>query len=178
MLDTAKRIAYQEGISSLNIRRVASESGIAIGTVYNYYPAKSDLILAVMEDFWRNVFHGNEFNTESTDFVESFAQIFRNLSSNLDRFETIFLKEAALFNREEKLKGKNLEITYLNHMKSGMTRILDLDTNVSGKIWSDRFTRHQFIDFAFSNLIVLLQSGKKDCSFLQQILSRILYERE
>ena len=50
LLAIAKEIAGREGIGNLNIRRLASESGIAIGTVYNYYPSKGDLIGAVMED--------------------------------------------------------------------------------------------------------------------------------
>ena len=40
LLAIAKEIAGREGIGNLNIRRLASESGIAIGTVYNYYPSK------------------------------------------------------------------------------------------------------------------------------------------
>ncbi|MFR4439841.1 MAG: TetR/AcrR family transcriptional regulator [Hungatella sp.] len=38
-------------IGKLSIRRLASESGIAIGTVYNYFPSKADLIAEVLEDF-------------------------------------------------------------------------------------------------------------------------------
>ncbi|WP_406243725.1 TetR/AcrR family transcriptional regulator [Tissierella carlieri] len=51
ILSEAKDIAMKEGISNINIRAVAKNSGIAIGTVYNYFPSKGDLLVAIIEDF-------------------------------------------------------------------------------------------------------------------------------
>ena len=48
LLEIARDISYREGISKVSIRRLASESGVAIGTVYNYYPSKADLVAEIM----------------------------------------------------------------------------------------------------------------------------------
>lgn len=176
LLKTAIEIAYHEGISKLSIRRVAAQSGIAIGTVYNYYPAKSDLILAVMEDFWRKVFHKSQFDVESCDFLESYKQIFYSLKENLSRFESCFLKEAVRLSQTESVKGKELELMYWNHMKEGMLRILLRDEAVKADAFTDSFSREAFINFSFSNLISLLRANDENCEFVVLVFRKLIYE--
>ena len=106
LLAIAKEIAGREGIGNLNIRRLASESGIAIGTVYNYYPSKGDLVGAVMEDFWRNVFHGSHFDTESGDFIGSIHDIYFRLHENLESFREEFLQEMEVLSQTDQKRGR------------------------------------------------------------------------
>ena len=119
LLAIAKEIAGREGIGNLNIRRLASESGIAIGTVYNYYPSKGDLVGAVMEDFWRNVFHGSHFDTESGDFIGSIHDIYFRLHENLESFREEFLQEMEVLSQTDQKRGRELEAFYLGHMNEG-----------------------------------------------------------
>ena len=58
LLEAAREIARRDGLGHISIRRTAAMCSVSIGTVYNYYPAKADLVLAVIEDFWKRVFHG------------------------------------------------------------------------------------------------------------------------
>lgn len=176
LLETAKEIAYGEGISKLSIRRVASESGIAIGTVYNYYPAKSDLVLAVMEDFWRSVFHRSRFDIESCDFQASYLHLFTSLRENLSRFEDCFLKEVGRYGQGDSLNEKELFFVYWTHMKEGMLKILLRDQEVREDAFSGSFTAQGFIDFAFSNLMILIQTGEESCRFVQMVFHKLIYE--
>lgn len=52
ILDKARGLFLQEGYQGLTIRKVAAECGVAVGTVYNYYPSKERLIVAVMLEDW------------------------------------------------------------------------------------------------------------------------------
>lgn len=52
ILDRARGLFLQEGYQGLTIRKVAAECGVAVGTVYNYYPSKERLIVAVMLEDW------------------------------------------------------------------------------------------------------------------------------
>ena len=174
LLETAKLIAYREGIGALNIRRVASESGVAIGTVYNYYPSKGDLIGALMEDFWRNVFHGSHFDTESRDFIGSFREIYGRLEENLKKFRREFLDGMASVGQSDQQKGKTLEEFYLEHMRAGMLSILERDERVDPEIWNEDLTKERFVAFAFSNMELLLK-GKMELACLEEIMSRLIY---
>ena len=177
LLKRAGEIAYEEGIGKLSIRRLASETGVAIGTVYNYYPSKADLIGEVMEEFWRNVFHRSSFDVNSSDFIASLHEVFSRLSASLKQFKTEFLEDIDRLKPEEVIKGKETEQFYINHMKQGLIQILKRDKRVRENIWTDTFSMEEFMDFVFSNMILALKEQRENCSFLQEVVSRLLYEK-
>lgn len=49
LLKEAKQLVSEEGFRGLSIAQVAARSGIATGTVYRYFPSKSELCVAVFE---------------------------------------------------------------------------------------------------------------------------------
>ena len=71
ILEKALLIAKREGVDKLSIRKLATACGIAVGSVYNYYPDKEALVTAMAEVFWNNIFsdqerlyhHGTKWNT-------------------------------------------------------------------------------------------------------------------
>ena len=53
ILETAQRLFTLESYAGVDMRRIAKETGIATGTLYNYFSSKQDLLLAVVEHSWR-----------------------------------------------------------------------------------------------------------------------------
>src|SRR5262245_3050944 len=49
LLDTADRLFYQDGIRAVGIDRIIAEAEVAKMTLYNHFPSKDDLILAVLQ---------------------------------------------------------------------------------------------------------------------------------
>ena len=108
LLEAAREIARRDGLGHISIRRTAAMCGVSVGTVYNYYPAKADLVLAVIEDFWKRVFHGGlscDF-THGSDFSAVCGQIYTALRTHLAQFEHTFLRELASLNEAERQQGK------------------------------------------------------------------------
>lgn len=175
LLEIARDISYREGISKVSIRRLAAQSGVAIGTVYNYYPSKADLVADIMEDFWRNVFHGSHFDTESGDFLTSVEEIYRRLSVNLTIFEKEFLEDLPAMEKAEREKSRVIEQKYIEHMKAGVLRILEKDERVDETVWTEAFTREALVDFTFSNMVLALTEGRETCGYLLLVLKRLLY---
>ena len=58
LLSAARTLLLREGYAALTIRRVAAISGIAVGTVYNYFPSKELLAAAVMLEDWNGALGG------------------------------------------------------------------------------------------------------------------------
>lgn len=52
LIDQAYLIAAREGISALSVRKLAGACGIAVGSVYMYFPTKADLTAAVFTRFF------------------------------------------------------------------------------------------------------------------------------
>ena len=49
MVETAEQLFYAEGVRAVGIDRIIAEAGVAKMTLYNHFPSKDDLILAVVE---------------------------------------------------------------------------------------------------------------------------------
>lgn len=45
-----------DGIDQLNMKRIAKESGIAVGTLYNYFPDREELISKAIQYSWNQSF--------------------------------------------------------------------------------------------------------------------------
>ena len=52
ILGAAEKELAERGVNGFNIRDVASLSGVAIGTIYNYYGNKFSLINSVLSSLW------------------------------------------------------------------------------------------------------------------------------
>src|SRR5262245_41478063 len=49
ILETADRLFYQDGLRAVGIDRIIAEAGVAKMSLYNHFPSKDDLILAVLQ---------------------------------------------------------------------------------------------------------------------------------
>ena len=54
ILNGAKEILYNEGLEKFSMRTLSKKCNIALGTIYNYYSTKEDLIVELMTDYWKN----------------------------------------------------------------------------------------------------------------------------
>lgn len=52
ILACARVLLLEQGMDGLNIRTVASACGVAVGTVYNYYGSKDQLIASILLQDW------------------------------------------------------------------------------------------------------------------------------
>ncbi len=57
MIQAMTRVLVKEGYDGASTNRVAREAGVSIGTLYQYFPSKDSLVLAVMEQ------HANAITT-------------------------------------------------------------------------------------------------------------------
>ncbi len=69
--ETRKQIE-EKTYSEVTIRSVAKACGIAIGTVYNYFPSKDALVASYLLDDWKqciSVIHDTAKNNQTAEFV-------------------------------------------------------------------------------------------------------------
>lgn len=68
ILEAARRILYEEGADALTTRRVAEQSGVAVGSLYQYFPNRDAILARLAED---------EARRESEALQKHYAQIRR-----------------------------------------------------------------------------------------------------
>lgn len=176
ILQVAKKIAYAEGVAAINMRRIASETHISVGTIYNYYATKGDIIAAVIEDFWMRAFNTSEIEScQINSLVECFESMYVRLAKVLIDYKSIWLGQLTKMEHGDKKIGRGKEKEYFLKIQSILLESISKDPNISKSLWDNGLTKEEFSRFLITNMLDLLKRDQRDCSSFIHILNRILY---
>lgn len=169
LLSAAKDLAYGQGLSNVNIRAVAAKCGVSVGSIYNYFPTKADLIAAVIEDFWRQAAHRETCSPRPGEpFPAYVGRLYADLAHSLSEFQSGWLSQIAALGPEERRKGRDLERRCFGHIQAHLVRALE-----QSPLPRFRGREEALSGFVFRNLLSLLKEGSPDCALLQEILEAL-----
>ena len=60
ILKTSRALIQEQGWSAVSIRSVAAACGVSVGSIYNYFDSKAELVSATVESVWCEIFHRPE----------------------------------------------------------------------------------------------------------------------
>lgn len=181
IINIAKEIVSKEGIQAVNMRYISKKAGFAVGSIYNYFPSKNDLIIAVVESIWEDIFHIDKGFDDFDRFTEYIEKLFENIVDKSKNYPNFFTLHSIGFmtdkdNKQNKDdKGKETMDRYFSHMKIKLLEILNNDKNIKKDAFNVNFTKEKFIDFVFSNIIIFLMRDKNDCEILIETINRSIY---
>lgn len=178
ILQVCRNIVATKGLSALNMRGVADACHIALGTLYNYYSDKNDLVLATVESIWKDIFHMNQNCKMDYSFLEYIRYIFECVREGGGRYPDFFAAHAISIANSEKGKARQTMEDYFAHIKSAMTEVLRADNTIDKKIFSADLTETELIDFVFDNILLLFVQGKTDCTALVGVIRRVIGEKQ
>jgi len=96
LLAEAQRQIEDQGYGAMTVRSVAKACGVGVGTVYNYFPSKDDLVATYMLADWKNCIAAIE---AVSTYSESHKSVVRCIHDQLlqyaDRHMSLFRDEAA-----------------------------------------------------------------------------------
>ncbi|MBQ6799189.1 MAG: TetR/AcrR family transcriptional regulator [Oscillospiraceae bacterium] len=96
LLEEARRQIEEQGYAAMTVRSVAKACGIGIGTVYNYFPSKEELLATVLLQDWKECVAAIEAMSNTSDQPEPVARcIFDQLLAFARRHSAIFRDAAA-----------------------------------------------------------------------------------
>jgi AcrR family transcriptional regulator len=175
ILSAGKEIIVQSGMQGLNMRDVAHKCGVSVGSVYNYFPSKSDLIIATIESVWAEIMHDSKGCVSRHNFAESVLSLFNKVQKGCEKYPSFFSVHSISVANLDKDKGREVMNRYFAHIKNGLLESLHRDQGVRKNAFSKQFTESDFVDFVFSNIITLLTKEAKSCDFLLEIVKRTIY---
>lgn len=96
LIEEAKRQIKEAGYGATTIRSIATACGVGIGTVYNYFSSKEELLASYMLEDWKNCITAinavSLYSTEPTPVVQC---IYDQLLTYAQRHASVFQDEAA-----------------------------------------------------------------------------------
>lgn len=176
ILDTAFDIACTSGLSGLSIRGIASACNVAIGTVYNSFPTKNDLINDVVGRFWNEALADRMPSAKAgDDFVAFCQELARQLSEALAKFRTDWLTEIATLDTRDIASARKREESCFAHIREGLAVALEQDPNVAHDRLQGALASDKLCAFVWDSMLSSIKRGDAGCDTLFTLLRCVLY---
>lgn len=174
ILNKAKEILSREGYSKLNMRAIAKSCDIALGTIYNYYPTKKELILAMMVDYWQEYFKVIHVIINSEDeFYLKLNKTFIELSGFISRFKAEWLKPELYENPDYVKSGIEKELIYMEKLINEIETLLlkeEASKNIKLKFEAKETAKFILMNFVAMNQMPFFQYSTFE-KFIKEILN-------
>lgn len=175
ILEASRELIRTEGWNSINIRSVAKACNISVGTIYNYFQNKTDLITATIESIWQDIFHMPEEDLSFRNFLDSINWAFDKIQEGDQKYPGFFTSHSISFVDSEKKHGQKKMEESLQHIQDGFYQVLIHDTQVDQTIFTETFTHRKFVSMVFSLLLSSLIAKNYDRQDIVHMIQLFLY---
>ena len=93
ILSTAKELIGERGNDSVSMREIAKQAGLAISSIYQYFPDKNAILEAIMRSYFDSI---RELITSFLYDVETFDDLQGGINFGVDLFYCLFKQDPAL----------------------------------------------------------------------------------
>jgi AcrR family transcriptional regulator len=156
ILGKAKEILYNQGYHKLSMRSLSKECDIALGTIYNYYPTKKELIVEMMADYWQNYLDSvEEIVNSNEDIYIKLNGIFNELEIFIKNFRQYWLTPELYDSREYVEGGLKKEYIFMGKLIEMVEDIL-IKEQANKNIHIKLGTR-ETANFIIMNFITIVQ---------------------
>ena len=174
ILGEAKRILYSEGYAKLSMRSISKACGIALGTIYNYYPTKHDLVIGMMTDYWKeNINKMESIRSTEGSFYDKLDKLFDQLSSFIKTFKDEWLNPGFYAQQDYVRRGTKEENLYVDKLTDLIQGILDKEIT-EGRIKS-KIAPREAARFILMNFVTIIQMPAFEYPAFKKILKEIIY---
>ena len=174
IMRVSRKIVSEKGLPALNMRTLAKECGIALGTLYNYYSDKDDLVVAAIESVWQDILEKSAPDS-GVSFSQYVTQTYAHIVEKLKDYPDFLAAHSISVAGSVKGKARGMMERFFGKIRSELHEVLQNDKNVDRSVFSDIFCEENLIEHVLDNIIILIIKGKPDCATLTEILDRLLY---
>ena len=173
ILSNAKELLYNEGFKKFSMRNLSRKCGIALGTIYNYYSTKEELIIEMMTDYWEMHFYILEDILDSDDTLYiKLNEIFNKLSIFIKMFKEVWLKPELYENPDCIKKSLEKENIYIEKLTIMIEKIL-LKEEENNKI-KLKLNSYETAKFILMNYIAMVKMPIFKYSSFEMFLKELL----
>ena len=175
ILATSRRLIREQGWEAISIRSVAKACDISVGSIYNYFTGKSDLIAATVESVWCDIFHMPDGRASFNRFTDCIEWAYESMRRGNETYPGFFSMHSMSFVGEDKAGGQELMGKSWNHIQDGFYTVLMRDENVNTAVFDEVFTPRKFVEIIFSLILSSLLRRDYDCAGIVGMAERLLY---
>lgn len=174
IMRVSRKIVSEKGLPALNMRALAKECGIALGTLYNYYSDKDELVVAAIESVWQDILEKSAPDS-GVSFSQYVTQTYAHIVEKLKDYPDFLAAHSISVAGSVKGKARGMMERCFGKIRSELHAALREDKNVDRSIFSETFREEDLIEHILDTITISIINGKQDCTVLTEILDRLLY---
>lgn len=175
ILVISREIVAEEGLNSLSIRKLAARCDLAVGSIYNYFPSKDDLLIETIESVWEDIFKIEDKNQEFDDFIKYLDHVLDHLITGIKKYPNFFNIHSLSFKSKNKDKAKSYMDFYLEKLKTEMICILNRDKKIKKEAFNDIFSKDDLIKYILTTSICFIVDKNYDKDLFLKVIEKIIY---
>ena len=175
ILAVCRALIHSQGGQALNVRQVAAACDISVGTVYNYFGSKAELVGAAIESVWYDIFRCSEGQEAFRTTQDCIRWLFARIAYVSQQYPGFFTLHSVNFVSSEKQEGKQRMQQAWQHILTMLCKVMWLDPQIRPDAFDENFTPEQFADLLFSLLLAAQLRGQYDPAPVLQLVQRTLY---
>lgn len=175
ILKESRVLVSKEGLKALSIRKLAKNCGVAIGTIYNYFTSKDDLLISTIESVWEDIFRVDDLENEYNDFLNYLDNIFNHLAYGIEKYPNFFTIHSLSFKSQSVDKAKDSMANYLENLSQNMIKVLDKDPKIRKYAFDDDFSKEDLVKFILSTSLCFIVERNYDKDLLIKIIEKTIY---
>ena len=166
-------LVARHGWKAVGIRNLASELGVASGTIYHYFPSKADLNAALVEEVWKEVFRhdGAPFD----DTVACLEWAFSRIEWARKAHPGFIGLHSSLFLEDGKEEGRELMHRTWEHMKRGLCAVMERDARIRQGAFGEELGMEDYADILLSLILAETVRPSIGLSAIRALVERTLY---
>lgn len=168
--EIAARMIASGGCEALSMRNLAAEAGVALGTLYNYYPGKETIVSDVTEHLWMDALaqiftsvKGKSFMDQMEEMMKGVREIFHSSAGKLMRSLGTTMPSA---------RGRMDHM--LTWLEGRLLSMLEEDPTQREHGWSYPWSKETFIQYVIQNMLWLIHGSDEACAMFQYTLRSLL----
>ena len=111
MLRVSREMLLRDGYDGLTIRAVAKACGVAVGTVYNYFPSKDMLAASIMlEDWSAALVRMASCAAAAESALEGLRAVFETIRAFATRYAGAWAQYSARYNAEPVIRARHRQL--------------------------------------------------------------------
>ena len=175
ILAASRKLIAEKGWAQVNIRSVAAACGVSVGSIYNYFSSKYELVCATVESVWCEIFHRPADGAVFQDTLACLTWLYGRMEYGGQQYPGFFNLHSLGFLGVDKSDGKRRMEQTWQHITDGLCAVLRRDPNIRADAFTEQFTVEHVADLLFSLMLSALLRQDYDPTTVLELVRRTLY---
>ena len=176
LIQAAYQIADEYGVAAITVRQVARRCGISVGSVYKAFPAKRDLVVAAIVQYFERALRQDFCHPRQNErFIPYCRRMQSAIVQTAKGFKSRWLRDADALPQAEAAAGKIREAQQMEHIRHGMEYVLVHDPTVDGSLLEGETSAARICSLMLDTLMEDVRQGTDHFDTLVPFIESMLY---